>query len=87
MTRVTKLSRRLARGQQALGDIAKERTVKRFSIMARPFEQNYDVEVCQCDSNPEVIVAATRKKTIKVVGKPRPAYVTQYEHVYVKENT
>jgi hypothetical protein len=60
--------------------------VKRFSIMARPFEQDHDVEVCQCDSNPEAIVAATRLKTIKIVGKPRPVYVAQYEHVYVKDN-
>jgi hypothetical protein len=80
--------RTLARAKD-IGLIKGDRTVsnqKRYSIMARPFEQSYEVEVCQCDSNPEAIVTATRQKIIKVMGKPRPAYVAQYEHVYIREN-
>jgi hypothetical protein len=37
--------------------------MKRYSIVARQVGAPYETEVCQCENNPDVIVAALQKKT------------------------
>jgi hypothetical protein len=57
--------------------------MKRYSIIARPYGQSHEVEVCQCDSNPLAIVDAAREKKLKQMGdKGRTFLINKYEHVY-----
>jgi hypothetical protein len=59
--------------------------VKRYSVMARGYQHVGEVELCQCDTNPEAIAAAARHQRCLFKGKPggRKVYVPLYEHVYV----
>jgi hypothetical protein len=62
--------------------------MKRYSIMARHEGRNNEIELCQCDSNPEAIAEAGRLKTVKRdlgIGK-RPISIPMYEHVRIRRN-
>lgn len=60
--------------------------MKRFSVMARPHACDYEVEIAQCDSNPEAIADGARQKRINVPNPDplikRPVVIPAYEHVH-----
>lgn len=59
--------------------------MKRYSIMVRERRADHEVELCQCDSNPEALVAAAQEKYLLVAnpsGGSRKISVAKYEHVY-----
>jgi hypothetical protein len=62
--------------------------MKRYSIMARGRHSDHEVELCQCDSNPQAVVAAAQAKTILIRGKSggRKIRVAMYGHVYAVDN-
>lgn len=47
--------------------------MKRYSIMVRYPKRDGDVELCQCDTSPEKLVAAAQQRKL-------------YDHVYIREN-
>jgi hypothetical protein len=55
--------------------------MKHYSIMVREGQSQEDTELCQCDTNPEDIVAAAKK--IKLSAKVR---IRRYARVYVRDN-
>jgi hypothetical protein len=61
----------------------------RYSIMVRPYGQDHEVELAQCDSNPEAIAAGAREKSISLdlgytkSGKARKVLVSKYEHISI----
>jgi hypothetical protein len=86
MTAAATLSCRRRWGQPA--PLHEERKMKRYSILARHEGRDREVEICQCDSNPEAIAEAARMKTVKKdlgLGK-RPISIPMYEHVRIKCN-
>jgi hypothetical protein len=62
--------------------------MRRFSIMARQYQHAGEVEVAQCDTNPEAIAAAARQQRVLFKIKPggRKVFVPKFEHVYVVDN-
>lgn len=57
--------------------------MKRYSIMAAPFGWGKEIELCQCDSNPQAIVEAAREKRIRVHGGDRYRMVAKYESLRI----
>jgi hypothetical protein len=55
--------------------------MKRYSIMARGYQHVSEVELCQCDTNPEAIVAAAQQKRLRIRLNPggRKVSVPKYE--------
>ncbi len=58
-------------------------TIHRYSIMARPYGADHEIEIAQCDTNPEAVVEAVREKFLKIDGGNRKVLVAKYEHVHV----
>jgi hypothetical protein len=57
--------------------------MKRYSIMARPYGHNREVEVCQCDSNPVELVDAALEMKLRHTGNNGITFlINKYEHVY-----
>lgn len=55
--------------------------MKHYSIMARPYAQSFEVEVCQCDHNPEETAEAVKRRRM-----PGSSALRRYDHVYVRDN-
>jgi hypothetical protein len=62
--------------------------MKRYSIMARENQQGArDLELCQCDSNPEALVEAARAKRMRFDdGRGRKIQVPKYAHVFTVDH-
>jgi hypothetical protein len=62
--------------------------MKRFSIMVRSRHSDHEVELCQCDSNPQAVVDAALQKSLMSRGKPgaRKVRVPLYEHARFIDN-
>ena len=56
--------------------------MKRYSIMCRENGAKCEFELCQCDSSPEEVVEAAKRKPHPMYGKK----VKFYEHVYYVDN-
>ena len=56
--------------------------MKRYSIMARPYGADHEVEICQCDSHPEELAEGVRLKRIMMQVGDRKVPIGKYEHVY-----
>lgn len=56
----------------------------RYSIMARPYgaDVGTEVEICQCDTSPEALVEAAKKKTLKIDSGTKVIHVNKYDNVY-----
>lgn len=62
--------------------------MKRFSIWVRERGASAEVELCQCDGNPEAIADAARAKFLMVSAgvSSRKVREAKFEHVRVVEN-
>lgn len=62
---------------------------KRFSIWVREIGSDHDVELMQCDSNPEALVKGLHAKLLTTVkeGSKKKTKVAKYSWVRVVENT
>jgi len=62
--------------------------MRRFSVMARQYQHAGEVELCQCDTNPEAIAAAALEQRLRVTSGPggRRVTVPKYEHVYIVDH-
>lgn len=62
---------------------------KRFSIWVREIGSDHDVELMQCDSNPEALVKGLSAKTLTTVvegSKKKKTKVAKYSWVRVVNN-
>jgi len=63
--------------------------MKRYSIMVRERGSNNEIELCQCDGNPEALVKGAQSKRVLIYADGlggRKISTNKYEHVYFREN-
>jgi hypothetical protein len=60
---------------------------RRFSILVRELGSKHEVELVQCDTRPEAIVAALHAKTVHQSVMGRGHRITQYCEIRVVDNT
>jgi hypothetical protein len=63
-------------------------TKRRYSIWGREYFSDHDVELAQCDSNPEVVKAGYAEKSLKVKAdkQHKPAKVAKYSNLRIVDN-
>jgi hypothetical protein len=57
------------------------RDVMRYTIMARPHNADYDVEICEVQSNPRAVASAVAAKK---EGRGKSRY--RYARVWIRDN-
>ena len=60
--------------------------MKRYSILVREIGARCAIELCQCDANPEAIVAGAKKKSLRMTVGNRKVDVPKYDHVSFRDN-
>jgi hypothetical protein len=65
--------------------------MKRYSILAREYGSNHEVELCQVDANADEVARALEAKTLRVFvtgkrGATRKSSVPKYTNVRIVEN-
>lgn len=63
--------------------------MKRYSILVRERCSDNEIELCQCDGNPEALVKAAQSKRVLIYADGmggRKVSTNKYEHVYIREN-
>jgi hypothetical protein len=61
--------------------------MKRYSILARRYGTTRTAEICQCDTNPQAIVAAAKEQRVCLGQRGgRPVWVQKFERVHFIDN-
>jgi hypothetical protein len=60
--------------------------VKRYSIFGRQYEADHDVELAQCDANPQAVLDGLKAKSLTIKSEHKRVQIPKYTWLRIVDN-
>lgn len=59
---------------------------RRYSIFGRQYGADHDVELAQCETNPQAILASLKSKSLTIQSEHKRAQISKYTWLRIVDN-